>query len=173
MPFVVSAGSRGVPLRHAILPLLVAAAVAASGCPSHQSELKSSSVTEGEIATAIASLQLGHPSRQPAKGQFRFHTDSGAAFRNSPRNDRFANNEQLLRQIIAGINSQITLPHDIEVAFSNCYVPESSYDDENHQITICRGLVDDFYHLYSRRAHTQEQRNQAIEGTMAALLLHE
>src|SRR5689334_1288026 len=138
MRLIVSARSRRprLRLRHALLVLLVVAVVAASGWPTHQAELESSPVAESAIASAIASLQLANKSSQPATGQFRFHADSIVAFRNRARSSRFQSNEELLRQVIDGINRQITLPHDIAISFSNCYVPESSYDDEHHHVTI-------------------------------------
>ncbi|HEY3037408.1 MAG TPA: DUF4344 domain-containing metallopeptidase [Pyrinomonadaceae bacterium] len=128
---------------------------------------------EGKVARSPSLPEVAIVTTSRSTGEFKFRADSIRRLRSRSRTTRLKANEQLLRQIVADLNEQITLPRDIEIAFADCYVPESAYDHHDHRITICHELIDDFYQLFYQEFGRRANINQRVEGTMAALLLHE
>src|SRR6266404_9461791 len=75
--------------------------------------------------------------------------------------------------IVGELKKQITLPFDIQVVFEECGDPDSYYDEDTHEITICYELIDAYYYLFSRTLKTRTARNDAAKGAIVSMFLHE
>ena len=85
---------------------------------------------------------------------------------------RLASQQELYR--LAGeLKKQIELPFNIQVVFEECGGPDSFYEDGTHKITICYGLIDAYYELFSRTLKESTAREGAAKGATAWMFLHE
>jgi len=75
--------------------------------------------------------------------------------------------------IVGELKKQITLPFDIQVVFEECGDPDSYYDEDTREITICYELIDAYYYLFSRTLETRRARNEAAKDATVAMFLHE
>jgi hypothetical protein len=75
--------------------------------------------------------------------------------------------------IVGELKKQIALPFDIQVVFEECGDPDSYYDEDTREITICYELVDAYYFLFSRTLKARTARNDATKGATVSMFLHE
>ncbi|HEV7395436.1 MAG TPA: DUF4344 domain-containing metallopeptidase [Pyrinomonadaceae bacterium] len=144
---------------------------------------------------ALAQNSLLHESRQPAststtisRGTIALSQIAGLASGPSkykllylahPRptrsrdTSRIARNERVILNTIQELNEQLTLPFDVNISLETCGEPNASYNHDNRQVTICYEMVDVFYSLFSRTMKRGTKLNEAVEGAMLSLFLHE
>jgi hypothetical protein len=75
--------------------------------------------------------------------------------------------------IVGELKKRIALPFDIQVVFEECGGPDSYYDEDTHEITICYEVIDAYYYLFSRTHKARTARNEAAKGAIVSMFLHE
>lgn len=86
---------------------------------------------------------------------------------------RIARNEQVILSIIQELDNQLLVPFDINIAVEKCGIPDSFYDPEAHQIIICDEDIDALYFVFSTDIKNTRKLNEAVEGAVSTLFLHE
>src|SRR6266478_1256726 len=81
--------------------------------------------------------------------------------------------QQAVPIVVEELKERIALPFDIQVVFAECGDPDSYYDEDTHEITICYELIDAYYYLFSRTLKTRTARNDAAKGAIVSMFLHE
>lgn len=81
--------------------------------------------------------------------------------------------EERLEKIAAMLNERITLPQDLYISLKDCGRPDSYYDDETQEITVCTELAEDFDYFFTRETGNRARLNRKILGAMMFLFLHE
>jgi hypothetical protein len=75
--------------------------------------------------------------------------------------------------VVEELKERIELPFDIQVIFEECGGPDSFYDEDTHNITICYELIDAYFDLFSRTVKARTARDEAAKGTIVSIFLHE
>lgn len=86
---------------------------------------------------------------------------------------RIARNEQVILSIIQELDNQLLVPFDINISVEKCETPDSFYDPEAHKITICDEDIDALYFVFSSDIKNTKRLNEAVEGAVSTLFLHE
>src|SRR5258707_5887743 len=69
----------------------------------------------------------------------------------STENHIVGSNPQAIVKLISELNQRLILPYDIYVVFVDCELPDTFYDPETHEVTLCYQLIDDYYDLFARK----------------------
>lgn len=81
--------------------------------------------------------------------------------------------ERAVFRIVDELKQRLVLPFNIQVVFEDCGGPDSSYDKYAHEILICRELFDVYDDLFSQTLSAGAARDEAVEGAVVAMFLHE
>jgi hypothetical protein len=82
-------------------------------------------------------------------------------------------NWQGIECLIDLLNERLALPFDIVIAFKKCDRPDSFYDNESHEITVCYDLLDESYFLFVGQIRDQATLNEAVRGSVTYTVCHE
>jgi hypothetical protein len=82
-------------------------------------------------------------------------------------------NSQAIEQVINNLNDRVALPWDIVVSFEDCDAPDAFYDPDNHKLTLCYQLIDEYYDLFGRKIKDKTKLDEAVRGAMASTFFHE
>lgn len=78
-----------------------------------------------------------------------------------------------LEQIASGLNSQLALPFDITMTFTECGEMNAFYDPDKRQISMCYELIENFYEVFSKDTESQEEVEDAVVNATIFVFFHE
>jgi hypothetical protein len=81
--------------------------------------------------------------------------------------------DKVLEEITADLNSQIALPGDLTIAFSECGVVNAFYNPETHAIHMCYELIVRFVELFQPYAKSEEELEKAVDDATTFVFYHE
>ncbi len=91
----------------------------------------------------------------------------------STENHTVGSNPQAIEELISELNQRLILPFDIYVVFVDCELPDTFYDPETHEVTLCYQLIDDYYDLFSRKLKDKTKLDDAVRAATVATFFHE
>lgn len=103
--------------------------------------------------------------------KFSYKKDNG--FRGAAPKRTALLSQQALYTVVEELKKRIALPFDIQVVFEECGRIDSYYDDHSHKIVICDELIDAYHDLFSGTLRTRTARDEAAQGAIVAMFLHE
>src|SRR6266850_157081 len=123
------------------------------------SESAISSVANAALQKNLADLKFSYGKRK--------------GFRGSAAKGNSLVSEQAVYTAAGELKKRFALSFDIRVFFEECGGPDSFYDDDTHNITICYELIDAYYDLFSPTLKARTARAEAAKGAIVSMFLHE
>ncbi len=80
---------------------------------------------------------------------------------------------QEIECVLDSLNERMALPFNIVVAFKTCEEPEAFYDEDTHEVTLCHGVIDRYFALFSEKLKDEAKLEGAVRGATAFTLFHE
>ena len=103
----------------------------------------------------------------------RFSYGKRKNFRGSAADHTVLISQQAVYRTVEELKKQIAIPLEIQVAFKECGGPDSYYDDDSHEITICYELIEAYSDLFSGSIRARTARDEATKGAVVSMFLHE
>lgn len=128
-----------------------------------------------DAAEAVRRNQRGTPARnQPnASPKSRLHYQTRQPPGGLAKNPRIAGTERAILGTIRELDEQLSFPFDVIISLDRCGQPDAYYDPEAHQIAVCYELIDASYSLFSRSVKQGPELDEAVQGAVSFLFLHE
>jgi hypothetical protein len=81
--------------------------------------------------------------------------------------------EKVLEGIAADLNETFALPTNIYLTFTECGEPNAFYDPEQHKLSMCYELIEDFYEIFAKHEKSPEALDDAVIGATIQTFYHE
>lgn len=86
---------------------------------------------------------------------------------------RYLKDNKVFESLIGGMNDYLKLPTDINVRLTNCGTVNAFYSSDDHSITMCKELIEDFVAKFSPNAKTEKNLAQAVLNATVFVFYHE
>jgi hypothetical protein len=99
--------------------------------------------------------------------EIKFTYEKRKGFRGHAANRTALISQQAVFTAAEELKKRIDLPFDIQVIFEECNDPDSYYNDDSHEITICYELIEAYDYLFSRTrdAELSEMTRQKVSSS--------
>jgi hypothetical protein len=133
-------------------------------------QAKQKDATQSQEGATVAGNNLD---KNLDKGDLKFSYQPRKDPKGANASHKVGSDSQALKQVINDLNNQVALPWDIGVSFEDCNEPDAMYDNATRKITMCYQLIDEYYHLFSRKIKDKVKLDDDVRGALVMTFFHE
>lgn len=149
----------------ALLPLV-------EGCSKSPVEHSSSPTNSNPESNAQSKQPQAGKAEALDSGDFKLRYQERKSFRGH-NVSKVGSNQQALERAVNDLNNKVSIPFDIYISLEDCDAPDSYYETETHQVTICYQLIDEYYSIFSGLIKDQTKLDEAVRGATVSTFYHE